>query len=220
MAGLDGLWSTSVLEPWPQRASDSWFSARPCSRAVRKTNCGPPTPSRSGEHFASICWSCPLSASNVLKLFQPAAGCKALETVLAMAQAVRVHDGTCYRCAAALGLRSSPYLQVCCAPRRFPLAIRHSHFSDRGSCARAAGSCSVSSRIVRLTVRDRPHVGGALGERAALSVLLRLVGTQRQPTGNGWPCAHGVDPPPGSCGDRPPTSVACMDTLVRLWCLA
>ena len=37
---------------------------------------------------------------------------------------------------------------------------------------------------------------------------------------NGWPCAHGVEPLPGSCGDRPPTSVACMDALVRMRCRA
>lgn len=33
---------------------------------------------------------------------------------------------------------------------------------------------------------------------------------------NGWPYAHGVEPLPGSCGDRPPASVACVDVLVRM----
>ena len=75
-----------------------------------------------------------MSASTVLKLFQPAAGCWALETVLAMAQPVRVHDGTCSRCAAALLRQDSPRLEVCHTPRRSPPAMHRSQCSDRVCC--------------------------------------------------------------------------------------
>lgn len=53
-----------------------------------------------------------------------------------------------------------------------------------------------SRSIVRLAVRDRPHLGSALGERAELVVLLRPVETQRQLKGNSWPRAHGVEAAP------------------------
>ena len=125
------------------------------------------------------------------------------------------------RCGSAL-LRYHSNLQVSRASSHALPAMHGSHCNDRASCARTAGSCSASSSTIRLaTIRlcDHPHVGGALGERAELGLLSRPVESWQQPTGNGWPRAHGVGPLPGSSGDRPPTSVARMDSLVRSWCL-
>ena len=167
-----------------------------------------------------VCWSCRSSASTVLELLQPVAGCCANETVLAMGQPVRIRIWTCSSRAAAALLRLHSNLQVCRASSHALPAMHGSHCNDRASCARAAGSCSVSSSTIRLAVCDRPHFGGALGERAELGVLSRPVESWQQPTGNGWPRAHGVGPLPGSSGDRPPMSVARMDSLVRSWCLA
>ena len=106
---------------------------------------------------SQILESCRLSASTVLKLFQPAAGCWALETVLAMAQPVRVHDGTSSRCAAALGLRSGQRCRCVVRAASLPLAMHRIHFSDRAACARMSGSCSASSSTSRPTIDDHRH---------------------------------------------------------------
>ena len=118
-------------------------------------------------------------ASTVLELLQPAAGCCALETVLAMRQPVHGCCWTCSRCAAATLRRYGPSLQVCRAASRSPPAMHRSHCSDRTLCARMAGSCSISSNTTRLTSGDRRTLGGALGERAALGMLIRPIGPPR-----------------------------------------
>ena len=72
-------------------------------------------------------------------------------------QPVHSHDGTCSRCAAALGLRSG---QRCWCVKRaasLPLAMRRIHFSDRAARARMAGSCSASSSTTRPTIDDLRH---------------------------------------------------------------
>ena len=183
--------------------------ARSSLRRVPWCRSRPSTPSRWRAHRSPRCWSCRLSASTVLQLLQPAADCCALETVLAMAQAIRVHDGTCYRCAAALGLPSGPLLQVCRAPRRLPPAMHRSHFSDRASCTRMSGSCSASSVTTRQTVGDHRHgcrrSGRASSARRAHAGCRGTAAAMR----HGWPHAHGVDLRPDSCGDHPPMSHAC-----------
>ena len=179
-----------------------------------------PTRSRWRAHRSLVCWSCRSSASTVLELLQPVAGCCANETVLAMGQPVRIHIWTCSRCAAAALLLLHSNLQVCRASSHALPAMHGSHCNDRASCARAAGSCSVSSSTIRLAVCDRPHVGGALGERAVSSVCSRgcLVIAAAVPATAGH--VHmALSRSPGSSGDRPPTSVARMDSLVRSWCL-
>ena len=140
----------------------------------------------------------------VLELLQPVAGCCANETVLAMGQPVRIHIWTCSRCAAAALLRLHSNLQVCRASSHALPAMHGSHCNDRASCARTAGSCSASSSTIRLAVCDRPHVGGALGERAELGVLSRLssYGSSRPATAghvhmalSRSPAAAGIVPP-------------------------
>ena len=121
-----------------------------------------------------------MSSSTVLELFQPAVGCCANDAVLAVCQPVRAHGGTCSRCAAALGLPERPLLQVCHAPRRLPPAVHRSHFSDRAFCTRMSGSCLGSSITTRPTVGTISTDVGALGERAALGVLMRAVGAQQR----------------------------------------
>jgi hypothetical protein len=139
-----------------------------------------PTRSRWRAHRSLVCWSCRSSASTVLELLQPVAGCCANETVLAMGQPVRAHDRTCSCCTAALGLRLSASLQVCRALRRLLPAVRRSHFSDHASCARISGAAQP-----RAVLPDRPSATfgtylGALGVRAALGVLMRAVGAQQR----------------------------------------
>jgi hypothetical protein len=135
-------------------------------RRVRWCRSRPPTRSRWRAHRSLVCWSCRSSASTVLELLQPAAGCCALETVLAMRQPVHSCCWTCSRCAAAILRRYGPSLQVCRAASRSPPAMHRSHCSDRTLCARMAGSCSISSNTTRLTSGDRRTLGGALEERA------------------------------------------------------
>ena len=168
MASWHATLGTLLLRRRSPEACGNRTGTKRRSRAVCRSNVRSPTRRRSGGDASPIWWSCRLSASTVLELFQPAAGCWALETVLAMAQPVRVHDSTCSHCAAALLRINGPRLEVCRTPRRSPPAMHRSQCSDRVSCARAAGSCSVSSSIIGLTVSDRRRV---LGERAALSML-------------------------------------------------
>ena len=182
-----------------------------------------PTRSRWRAHRPSRCCSCRLSASTVLKLFQPAAGCCALETVLAMAQPVRVHNGTSSRCAAALGLHSGPVLQVCRALRRLPPAVHRSHFSDCASCARMPGSCSASRSTTRPTIGDHRHTRRRSGRAcSAWRAHAACRGTDATAAAmrHGWSRAHDVEPRPGSCGDHPHTPVACMGARLRVRCLA
>ena len=165
----------------PASASGDWICARRRSRCVHSFNPRCKTRGRSGGVSSSSSCSCRLSASNVLKLFQPAAGCWALETVLAMAQPVRVHDGTCSRCAAALLRPMSPrLLEVCRTPRRSPPAMHRSQSSDRVSCARAAGSCSVSSSIIGLTVGDRRHAWRRAGRARCTQHVHAAVESKRR----------------------------------------
>ena len=145
--------------------------ARWAARAVHSFNRGLLTRTQSGAVSSLRCWSCRSSASTVLELLQPVAGCCANETVLAMGQPVRIHIWTCSRCAAAALLRYHSNLQVSRASSHALPAMHGSHCNDRASCARTAGSCSASSSTIRLAVCDRPHVGGALGERAELGLL-------------------------------------------------
>ena len=157
MASWHATWGTLLLHRRSPEACGNRTGTKRRSRAVCRSNVRSPTRRRSGGDASPIWWSCLLSASTVLELFQPAAGCWALETVLAMAQPVRVHDSTCSHCAAALLRINGPRLEVCRTPRRSPPAMHRSQCSDRVSCARAAGSCSVSSSIIGLTVSDRRH---------------------------------------------------------------
>ena len=187
--------------------------ARSVLRRVPWCRSGLPTPSRRQAHRSLRCWSCRLSASTILKLFQPAAGSYALDTVLVMAHPVRAHGGTCSRCAAALGLLSRPLLQVCHAPRRLPPAVHRSHFRDRAFCTRMSGRCSGSSITTRPTVGDLQHgcrrSGRACSARCAHAGCRGTATAMRQ----GWPHVHGVEPRPESCRDHPPMSHACMDAL-------
>jgi hypothetical protein len=177
---LAGWSAGSVHELLRSRCSaafSNYFSARSAARRLRRTYCDLATRRRPrGVRALRFC-SCRLSASTVLKLFQPAAGCCTLETVLAMAQPVRVHNGTSSRCAAALGLRSGPVLQVCRALRRLPPAVHRSHFSDCASCARMSGSCSASRSTTRPSIGDHRHTRR---RSAALGVLMQPVGAQRR----------------------------------------
>ena len=157
MAGWSAGSELELLLSRGSAAFSNYFSARSAARRLRRTNCDLTTRRRPGGVRAPRFCSCRLSASTVLKLFQPAAGCCALETVLAMAQPVRVHDGTCSRCAAALGFEAVRLLQVCRAPRRLPSAMHRCHFSDRAACARMSGSCSASSSTSRPTIDDHRH---------------------------------------------------------------
>ena len=201
-------------------AFSNYFSARSATRRLPRTDYDIETRRRPGAVRALKCCSCRMSASTVLKLFQPAAGCCTLETVLAMAQPVRVHNGTSSRCAAALGLRSGPVLQVCRALRRLPPAVHRSHFSDCASCARMSGSCSASRSTTRPIIGDHRHTrrrsGRACSAWRAHAACRGIAAAMR----HGWSRAHDVEPRPGSCGDHPHTPVACMGACLRMRCLA
>ena len=85
-------------------------------------------------------------------------------------------------------------------PRTESLASCHhrSHCSDRASCAHAAGSYSASNSTIRLTVGDRRHAWRRAG-RARCTRCAHMACWGRAATvWNGWPCAHGVEPLPGS----------------------
>ena len=137
-----------------------------------------------------------------------------------MAQPVHSHDGTCSRCAAALGLRSGQRCRCVKRAASLPLAMRRIHFSDRAACARMAGSCSASSSTTRPTIDDLRHArqrsGRVRSTRLAHVADRCMVAAAR----NGWPREHGVEPRPGSCGDHPHTPVACMGACLRMRCLA
>ena len=184
------------------------------------SNCGRLTPNGWSAKGTLICCITRMSAKTTLDASKPAAGCRTNEKVLAMRQPVRTHTWACSRCAAARLHRYDSSLQVCHASSCALPAMHGSQYSDHDSCARAAGSCSASSSIIRRVVRNRPHVGGALGERGALGVLVRPLSGQRQPTAHAWPRVHGVKPLAGSCGERLPTFVGRMDALMWLCCLA
>ena len=141
--------------------------------AVCLSNCDSQTRRQSAVRGTPVCCITRMSAKTTLDASKPAAGCRTNETVLAMRQPVRTHTWACSRCAAARLLHDDSSLQVCCASSCALPAMHGSHCNDRAFCARAAGSCSVSSSTIRLAVCDRPHVGGALGERAVSSVCSR-----------------------------------------------
>ena len=199
-----GLRLVGKLPCWTEEAKARQLSGerkRRLDLCVHSFNPRCKTRRRSGGVSSSSSCSCRLSASNFLNLFQPAAGCWALETVLAMAQPVRVHDGTCSRCAAAPLRRDDLRLEVCRTPRRPPPAMHHSQCSDRVSCARAAGSSSVSSSIIGITVGDRRHAWRRAGRaRCTQHACSRSRRVKAATVRNGWPCTHGVEPLPGSCG--------------------
>ena len=220
MAGWSAGSVHELLRSRCSAAFSNYFSARSAARRLRRTYCDLATRRRPrGVRALRFC-SCRLSASTVLKLFQPAAGCCTLETVLAMAQPVRVHNGTSSRCAAALGLRSGPVLQVCRALRRLPPAVHRSHFSDCASCARMSGSCSASRSTTRPIIGDHRHTrrrsGRACSAWRAHAACRGTAAAMR----HGWSRAHDVEPRPGSCGDHPHTPVACMGARLRVRCLA
>ena len=220
MASWRVTWRTLLLRRRLPEACGNRTGTQRRSRAVCRSDFCSPTRRHSGGDALSICWGCRLSASTVLELFQPVAGSCALETALATRQPVRGCCWTCSRCSAAILRRYGQSLQVCRAASRSPPAKHRSSCSDRASCARAAGSCSVSRNIIRSTVGDRRHTWRRAG-RARCTQRAHMACRGRAATvWDGWPCAHGVEPLPGSCGDRPPTSVACMDALVRMRCHA
>ena len=85
-------------------------------------------------------------------------------------------------------------------PRTESLASCHhrSHCSDRASCAHAAGSYSASSSIIRLTVGDRRHAWRRAGRARCTRCAHTACWGRAATVWNGWPCAHGVEPLPGS----------------------
>jgi hypothetical protein len=119
----------------------------------------------------------------------------------------------------ALLRQNCPRLEVCHTPRRSPPAMHRSQCSDRVCCACAAGSCSVSSSIIGLIVGDRRHAWRRAGRARCTQHCSRSRRVKAATVRNGWPCAHSVEPLPGSCGDHSPTSEACTDVLVGVRCL-
>ena len=103
-----------------------------------------------------------------------------------------------------LSLRCSYSASLWSEPARLPrtesLASCHhrSHCSDRASCAHAAGSYSAASSTIRLTVGDRRHAWRRAGRARCTRCAHTACWGQAATVWNGWLCAHGVEPLPGS----------------------